>query len=356
MAQAETVVRTGDAVSIPEEQLIEGDFYSAGGKINVSGAVGEDLVVAAGQVVINGSVGDNAFIVAGQTDVHGTVGDDLRIISGEITIAEPVLGDVLVVGGTVNVLSTASIAGDLLIYAGEAVIEGSVGGDVMGTVANLRVDSKVAGDIDVSVEQLTLGDRAAIEGSVRYVSKAVVIRGTEASIVGDLTRSDPVLPGSQPSAQAALVPIIVLLFSVAVWYLISRKTLSAVTARALAKSPRPVLLGVLVVLFAPIAISLLLVSMIGTLVGFVLLLAYVLMFLLSIIGVAAVLGKLFMHLFTKANERITLLALVSGSVGVALLLLLPVIGQMALVILFVLTYGAMIDLLLRPSLSVDESS
>lgn len=355
-ALAETVVRSGDTVSIPEEQLIEGDFYSAAGKINVSGEVGEDLVVAAGQVVVNGSVGDNAFIVAGQTDVHGTIGDDLRIVSGEVTIADPVMGDLLVVGGTVNILSTASVAGDVLIYAGDAVIEGSVGGDVMGTVANLRVDSQVAGDVDVTVDQLTLGDRAVIDGSVRYVSKTVVIRGTEASIVGDLTRSDPVLPGSQPSAQAALVPIIVLLFSIAVWYLVSRKTLSTITARALSKSPRPLLFGVLTILFAPIAISLLLVSMIGAIVGAILLLGYLLFILLGVIGVAAVLGKLFMRLFTKSDEQITLLALVSGSVVVALLLLLPVIGQIALAVVFILTFGAIIDVLLRPGSPAGENS
>lgn len=348
VSEARTVVRTGDAISIPEEQLIEGDFYSAAGKINISGEVGEDLVAAAGQVVANGTVGDNAFIVAGQVDIHGTIGDDLRIVSGEVTIAGPVMGDLLVVGGAVNILSTASVAGDVLLYAGEATIEGSVGGDVMGTVANLRVDAPVAGDVDVTVDLLTLGDRAAVEGSVRYVSKVVVIRGTEAVVGGDLTRSDPVLPGSQPTAQAALVPMIVLLFSVAVWYLVSRKTLTLVATRALTKSPRPTAYGLTAILFAPLGISLLLVSMIGSVVGAIFLFGYVLLFLLSGVALSAVLGKLFMRLFTKPTDRLSLLTLVSGSVGVALLMLLPVLGQVALVILFVLTYGAIIDAMLRP--------
>lgn len=345
---ASTVVRAGDAVSIAEEQVIKGDLYSAAGKINISGEIKEDVVAAAGEITINGTVGSNVFLVAGRTEMHGTIGDDLRIISGNTTIAEPVMGDVLVIGGSVNILSTASIAGDVLVFAGDAVIEGSVGGDVFGTVGTLRIDAPVTGDVDVTVTDLTLGDRANIAGSVRYVSDQLVVRSPNAIVAGDMVRNDSALPGSQPNIQSALIPLLVLLFSILVWYLVSRKSLESVVNRSLTKSPRPVLLGLATAILAPVAFVLLFLSMIGTLVSFVVILGYLLFMVLSLIGISAVLGQLLVNVFNRPGKHVTLFSLIVGVISVAVLMLLPVVGQIVLFILIIITFGSIIDLLLLP--------
>lgn len=349
LVEAKTVVRGGETVSIAEEQVIEGDFYSAAGKVNVSGSVEEDIVVAAGQININGPVGVDAFLIGGQIATYGTIGDDLRVISGETTIAEPVMGDVLVVGGSVHILSTASVSGDVVLFVGEATIEGSIGGDIVGKVGNLRIDAPVAGDVDVAVDQLTLGDRSDIEGSVRYVSHDVLVKALNASVAGDVVRSDPVLPGAKPTIYTAFVPVLILLFSILVWYLLSRKSLNTVVSRALTKSPKPLFLGITTLILAPLAGGLLLVSFIGTLVGTAILSSYVLLIVLSAIGLSAVLGQLLMFIFNQSTAgRVTLLSVIVGVIGVALLMLLPMIGQIIFVLLMVITLGAMVDILLKP--------
>jgi cytoskeletal protein CcmA (bactofilin family) len=347
LAEADTVVRTGDAVSLAADQVIEGDFYAAAGKVNLSGEIKEDAVVAAGQVTLNGSVGSNAFFIAGQTSVHGTVGDDLRIVSGEVTIAEPVMGDVLVLGGSLHILSTASVAGDVLVYAGEVVIEGSVGGDVIGTVGTLRIDAPIAGGVDVAVEQLTLGDAANVTGAVRYVSSQLVVQSPNSVVSGDLLRNDPVLPGTQTSIKAALIPLMIILFTILTWYLVSRKTLNAVIERSLTRSFRPVLYGVVSVVAVPIIFTLLFVSMIGTLVGFVLLFGFLMMLILSFVGGVAVIGQLLTNAFNQPVKGSSLLSLIAGVIALALLMLLPIIGQLAILVLTLVTLGAMIDLLFQ---------
>lgn len=349
-AEARTVVRTGDSVSIAEGQLIEGDFYTAAGKINVSGEIEEDMIAAGGQITINGSVGDNALFLAGQTSVHGTIGDDLRVIGGEVTIAEPVMGDVFIIANSVEILSTASIVGDVLVYANEVTIAGSVGGDVLGSVGELRVDAPITGDIDVRVGQLTLGDRAAVEGSVKYASNEVLTQALNATVSGDTVRNDPVLPGNEVNLRDALIPVLILLFAVLSWYLLSKRTLHLVVTRALTKSPRPVLYGFGVFLFAPVAILILLVSMIGTLVGFIALFSYALILMLALVAVAAVLGQLLMKLFSQSSASISLLSLSVGVIAVGVLMLLPYIGQFVLFGAFIVTIGAILDVVLRPSL------
>lgn len=347
-AEARTVVRTGDAVSLAEEQSIEGDFYTAAGKINVSGTVSDDILAAGGQITINGSIGADAFLLAGSVDIHGPIGDDLRIISGEVTIAEPVAGDVFVIGGSVTILSTASVAGDVLVYGGQVIIEGPVEGDVLGRVDTLRIDAPVAGNVDISVAQLTLGDKASVGGSITYVSNTLLIQSLNASIGGDVVRNEPILLPKDMNVRSALIPVLVLLFSVLVWYLIAKDFLGRVVNRALSKSPRQFLLGLATLLFAPLAIAVLMVSVIGTIVGTISLLGYLLLVMLSVVGLSAVLGQLLMKVFNQPSVKLSLLTLVVGVVGVSLLLLLPVLGMFILSGFMILTLGSLVDLLIRP--------
>lgn len=347
-AYAQTVVRTGETVSIAEDQVIEGNFYSAAGIVNVSGNITEDALVAGGQINLNGEIGADALLVGGSVDVHGTVSDDVRIIAGEAIIAEPILGDVLVIGGMVSILSSASVAGDVLVYGGQATIEGSVGGDVLGQVEQLRIDSAVAGSVDVTVNQLTLGDRAEIAGSVRYVSTNLATQALNANVGGELVRSDPVLPQANYSVRSALIPMLILLFSALVWYLVSRQTLTKVADRALSHSLRSALLGTATLFLAPAAAVILISSIIGMFVGLMLLLAYLLGVILAFIGSTAVIGQLMMRVFNQPSANLTLITLGVGVIGVSLFMLLPIIGQLAFFVFLVLTMGGLVDLLVRP--------
>ena len=348
-AAASSVIRTGEAISISEDQLIEGDFYSAAGKINVSGEVEQDVLAAAGQITINGSVGADATLFGGTVNVYGTIGDDLRVVSGEVTIAEPVMGDVMVIGGIVNILPTASIAGDLIILSGQAIVEGSVGGDILGRSEDLRLDGVVAGNVDVTTLTLTLGEKANIEGSVTYVSRTVATQALNSSVGGDMVRNDPILPANDVTITSALLPVLVLLFSVLAWFLVSRKTLILVTGRALQKSVRPFIIGFATLILAPFAIVILSASMIGLLVGMTLFFAYGLLIVSGVIGSAAVIGQLLMKLFNQPSSKISLVTILVGVVGVSALTLLPVVGPLVLLIFFILTLGSMVDVVLKPN-------
>ena len=347
-ASAKSVVRSGDVVSVAEEQVIEGDFYSAAGTLNVSGTVNGDALLLGGQVNVNGTVLGDVLVVGGSVDVAGSVADDVRVLSGEVTISEPVQGDLFVVGGVVNVLSTASVAGDVVLFGGQTTIEGSVGGNILGNAESIRIDSAIAGDIDVTVNQLTLGDKANISGSVRYTSAQLAVQALNANVSGELVRNDPILPAQDIDIRSIMIPVLILLFSVLAWYLASRRSLTAVVQRSLVKSPRPIMIGATVTLIAPLAIGLLLVSMIGTLVGFALLFGYLLIMCMSFIGVSAVIGQLMMKLFNQPSSQLSLMSVVVGVVGVTLLMLLPIIGQVVILGFMILTIGAIVDLVLRP--------
>jgi cytoskeletal protein CcmA (bactofilin family) len=349
IVSANTVVRSGDVVSIAEDQVIDGDFYGAAGTVSISGVIEEDFVATGGQITLNGEIGADAFLLAGGVDIHGSVGDDLRIIAGEVTIAEPINGDLFIIAGDVDILSSASIEGDVLIYGGEVTIAAPVKGDILGNMGSLRIDSLVEGNVDVTVSNLTLGDRANISGSISYISHNEMIQALNSSVAGELIRNDPVIPQQESSTWAWIVPGLVLVFSALVWYLISRKTLNIVVDKALVKSPKPLLLGTVVLLFLPVAVLLLLVSMIGSIVGLVLLFTYLIVITLSFVALMAVLGQLFQIGMNRSKQKVSLLTMLIGFVGYGLFSMLPAIGQTVLFILMLITLGAIVDLVISSS-------
>lgn len=347
VTEAETVLRTGETVSVLEEQSVVGDFYVAAGITTVSGRVEGDLLTIAGKTTINGEVAGDALIIGGNVDVHGPVSDDVRVIGGEVIIAEPVAGDVFVLGGTVQILSTATVGGDVLIYAGNAEIAGSVGGDVLGAYQSLRLSGPVAGDVSVTAENLSIGDSAVIAGDVAYVSNNLVNRSPNAQIGGEIVRNDgPVGKEMKSGVQHWLVPMLILAFTTLVWFLFSRKSLQGVVLSAISYRPRPLLVGIIALLLLPIICVILFATMLGSLLALVLLFGYVLLALLSIIATPVVIGQLLLKVFQQPANEVRLIGVGVGLISVLVLSSVPLVGAVLLLLAIVVTFGALVDSLI----------
>jgi hypothetical protein len=331
-------------VSIAAEQEVVGDFYGAATTISVSGRISDDALLFGQEVTHNGSIGTDAAIVAGSVGFFGDVGDDVRVVAGEVTIGDSVGGDVIVVAGRLTILSTATITGDVLFYGGEADIAGSVGGSVMGTMESLRIDGEVAGGVDVTVQQLTLGDRATITGTVRYVSQELLVRAQNATVVGDITRSDPLSQvESGLMIEFVLIPMLIWLFTILVWHLLARKTLAHVSAHAVSSPMRSFLIGFGFMLFGPLTVFILLVSIIGSLVGFLMLATYVLVVMAGLIGSAAVVGRYLAQLTGYVYDERPLLILAVGTVVSVALLIVPIVGAIIVLAVWMMTVGALAE-------------
>jgi hypothetical protein len=347
---ADSVVRTGETVSVESDNRIEGDFYTAASVLSISGQVAQDLISVGGRSTLNGSVGGDALMIGGSVDVHGPVGDDLRVVAGDVIIAEPITGDVFVMGGSVKVLSTASIGGDLIVYGGDVEVSGSVGGDIVGTIESLRIDAPVAGLVDVTVPKLVLGDRADITGSLQYVSSEQLTRSPNAKVGGEITRNDVVKKDAEYSpAKVAFIFILIALFSSLMWYLLARTILTKIVNRALTQSIRPVLLGFITFFAAPVIIVILTVSVLGTFVGLASFFAYMLLLFITVMSMSAVIGVLALRQYKKKTiVAVTPLSLLLGVSLLAIALVIPVVGPILFLGLFLVTMGAIADLLLRP--------
>lgn len=336
-AQAATVVRTGETVTLTSEQRVEGNFYALGSTISLSGPVAGDVVAAAGTVSINAPVEHDVLILGGTVGVNASVTEDVRVVAGDVTIKDSVGGSVFVLGGRVTILSTATIAGDILVVAGDVLIEGTVNGQVLGVGERIRVDGAVA-SIDVDTTALTLGDRARVTGDVVYSSATELVRAPGAEVTGTVVRNDVAAEPAGVSYRSAAMAFLVSLFASLSLYLVARRPLALYARQATDNVAREAFIGFALLVAVPVAIVVLMVSVLGLFLGLIGLAVFFMTIILAIPLMNIIAGVLIGRTFHNTHE-LNILLVTLGALTVQVMLFVPVIGPVLLFVLFLTTIG-----------------
>ena len=343
LVSAETVVRTGNSVSIGVSQVVENDFYASAGSVTHSGEVREDMYVVAGSVTINGPIGADLTALGGTVQVNAPVGDDVRVMGGEVVISGEVKGDVFVIGGLLKVLSSASIDGGIYFYGGEAEIEGVVKGSVMGRAESITISSEV-GAVDVSAVNVTLSDRANVRGDLSYASVRELERAAGAVVEGDIMRGT--VAEEDNRGNASLIFVLSWIFTTLCIFLIFRTRFAELLSEIKRDTARVGLVGLATFFIAPLLSFILLATVLGAWLGIVTLLSTLLLFLISWIILPVLLGGYIMSHLSK-GRRIDLWSVLVGLFTVIFLSYIPVVGGLLIFISFLLTIGSIAYLAYR---------
>lgn len=343
-AFATTVVRTGDAVTIGDDQRVEGDFYTATNVSTIQGVVTGDVVGAVGSITLTGDIGEEVLLLAGTATLGetATVTDDVRIVGSDVVIAGNVSGSVFVLGNSLRILSTATIGGDVLFMGRTLTVEGDVTGDVLGQADEMRIDGLVGKSVNVTVTTLTLGDKAEVTDDVIYASPNELVRSINATVGGEITHTKPQFASADSGTLRTIaMSFLVVLFASLSVYLLVRRPLQVFGQYSAERPGLFILFGFAVLFLAPIVVVALLVSVLGLLLGmlglgFVLLLI-LLALPLSVVATAGIISKLFDDKVTINTLTITLAVLV-----IHIAFVVPVIGTMVLLAILFLTIGALV--------------
>ncbi len=341
---AETVLRVGQDISVETDQVINGDYYvSVGpfGRTTMSGTVAGDMVVVAGSALVNGSIGGDALLFAGAAQLHASTSDDVRIVAGEAIISEAVNGDVFVMAGTLQVLSSAKIAGNVYFFGGDATIEGTVDGSLYGTAERIRVDGQIGQNIDVRTPAgLTLGDQASVAGSITYAS-AVPLQRSQGSVVeGDIVEQATKSANAREAARGVLTPLFIILFASLSLFLLFKRGLQALVERIDESMLITSGIGAAAIFGAPIVAMLLLVTVLGLLLGLMVLGGLVILYTVAIALTGVVAGA-FLSKYFRSRLEVSLPTIIVGSVVLQGLMFIPVLGFLVVALCFILTLGGL---------------
>ncbi|MBE9079234.1 polymer-forming cytoskeletal protein [Romeria aff. gracilis LEGE 07310] len=211
--------RSGEQVTIAQNEVIEDDLYVSGAVVTIDGTVRGDVIGAGRQITVNGTV-EGDLTAAGRTIViDGTIDDDVRIAGQVLQLGEnaQIGDDVVAAGASLESMAGSAISGDLSFRGAQALLAGTVQQDFRGAMAALELQGTVDGNASVDVGGegdrpqvalrvdlpflspppvavpavaggLTVTDSAQIAGTLNYRSRSEAEIAPDAQIAGGANR------------------------------------------------------------------------------------------------------------------------------------------------------------------------
>jgi len=165
-----TDIRNGELLTV-EDVLIEDDLYLIGGTTTVTSQVKGDLIVVAGEVEIDGNIEGDLFILGGNIVLNGLVSDDVRIGGGYVTINGKIGDDLIMAGGEVTCSANSAVAGNVYGAAGSANFKGSLT-NLYIAAGTLFIGGNITGNVDLlASDYFKIDSSAKIGGNLAYAYK-----------------------------------------------------------------------------------------------------------------------------------------------------------------------------------------
>jgi hypothetical protein len=169
-------LRTGDVVTVPQDETWDGNLYLFAGQVTLNGNVDGDLTAFGGLVEINGNVTGDLLTAGGRVLLVGTVDGDVRAAGGQVEVTGSVTGDLLVSGGQVTTFSGSSVGGDVIVSGGQVTVDGDVDGSVVGAAGQYSSSGTIGGENNVTVREDEETPNVLF-GGVRQLLVIVVVGG-----------------------------------------------------------------------------------------------------------------------------------------------------------------------------------
>lgn len=342
-------VKTADSVYVPKTETIEGNLYAAGANVTVEGKVNGDVICAGQAINISGEVAGDV-ICAGQTiNITGNVGGSVRAAGNSININGKVSRNVMAFGAAVLLSGSSNVGWDALVAGANIDILGKIAGDLHGAGANFNLAGEVGKNVSLKIDNrvkaekpglafkengsgLKIGPGAVINGELKYTSGQDAAIDAKAVIKGKVTHNLPAVTAKKSglanlgwwwgrliSLFSALVIGLVL---ISFW----REQIIKTTDLMLKKAGASFGWGVLVLLLTPIAAVILLVTIIGIPLSFILMALWLIALYLSKIFVGILIGRSLLSNYWAKQKDSLILAMIFGIIIAYIIFALPFIG------------------------------
>jgi len=316
-------------------EVIDGDYTAAGETVEISGTVNGDVYVVGGQVLVNGEINGDLLAVGATISISGTVSQNVRVLGGQVVISGNVGRNVTIGGMNIELTSAADIKGGVVIGGANVVLAAPIGKDVKVGGRNLTIANTIKGNVEAAVEGVRLTSKALVQGDLTYWSNRAASIDEASTVEGTVTRKAPqtyslgkgkavndVLMFLQPvlAVVSFLTTLVFGLLLIRFFPEYTKATVFTVRNRRW----RSLTSGVTAFLVIPILFGLLIITIVGIPLGFILLTLSSLILYVARIFVMIAIGAFILERFGRnMNDYWTF---VGGLVVYSLLVLIPVVG------------------------------
>ena len=342
--------QVGKTVTVSE--TLSENAYIAGQEVYISATAEKDLLGAGGKVTVNAPVVGDLMLAAGSINILDSVGGDVRVAGGDVTIAKSVGGDLVIFGGVVTVLSSATIGGDVIIFGGTVDIQGIVEGSLKIHAESVTVNGAVVGPASVqTTDSVSFGEKADFRSSLSYSAPIEATIAEGAKLGGEVvftkeegrsSNDKNIIAGILAALGIMMLIKFVGILSVALVMIYAFKNASlALSTQTIQKFWPMVGVGLIATIVIPVLLVLLFLSVVGMYFGFILLALYLFALLVAGVFMCITTGALLSKLIRK-EVQVDWKWTLFGTVLVFVLPFVPILGWIAIVILFFASMGAVV--------------
>jgi len=351
-------MQAGEEVTVSGSADPDGNLYVAGGMVTINTAVEGDLYIAGGTVLVTENVSQDLVVAGGSITALGNSGGDLRVVGGDVLVAGTVGGELIAVGGIVTVTPDVAVGGDVVIAGGQVSLDGIISGDVEIFSGIATLHGQVGGDVIAKIEEtFTIADGAVINGNLVYQAAAAdaLVLGDGAVVTGrvvfeEIAATEIGINENNTVAIAGGIvfgQLVVAIITALILTLLFKNT-SVKIVQSVVQNPLRLLgYGVVSLVVLPVVAILLLVTVVGAPLGLMLLLVYGLLLLVAVFYASVVTGGWLGHTIGWTNQSlVTWKHVLGGAVVLTLISLVPIVGWIVGLGVFLITLGSIVDLLI----------
>lgn len=349
---------SGDVVFLAIDQTIDHNYYAAGQNVEIYGTVNGDLFLAGQNIIIDSENINGDIFAAGSTlTIKGTVNGSVRFVGEQFNIDGQISDNVFFAGQTAIVGNEAVINGHMTAWGQQVSLRGQVVGDLEGGLETVNVSGQVGQDLDMylsdnNANSLQLADGAIIGGSVKYHAWQEIEISDQVEIGGEVVFEKMIHKPAKPFfAMAMLWSLVLKFFGMLVVGMILiylwPKFFPHVVGRVKKHPVKTLFIGLATLILTPIISVILMITVIGLPLALIIMATWVAMLYIAKVMAAWLVGKwLKDKLFTNYKwSAISVLAL--GVFIYVLISQIPVIGWLAVFILFLWAWGVITNILYK---------
>ena len=348
--------QNGNMVILGENETIDGNYYAAGGNIEIYGTVNGDLFLAGNSIKINSdNINGDIFIAANSIKIKGQINGSLRLAGQYITLEESEISrNVAALGQFFYLEKEASVLGHLGFVGQSLSLSGIVQGKVEAALATFQLSGQAQNDVELyfgqSTEQsISLTDEAVVGGALYYQSLSQEEINQNADIVGGVHFNKVVKKNQEGFDSSKFLGLLFKFFGLLIVGMVGLYLWPGFFHRSselFYQKPLPTFFkGLMFLLMVPVLSLLLMFSFIGLPLALLIMVLWLMALYLAQIITAWLLGKLVKDKIFKNKTwpNLTILAL-----GIFLYIVLgkiPLVGWMFIIFFYLLAWGVLFNLL-----------
>jgi cytoskeletal protein CcmA (bactofilin family) len=346
-------VKSGDSVVLPKETKIDEAAFVGGTSITINADINGDLYCAGRDVIINGNIKGDIACAGQSLKINGNVDGNIRAAGMNIEVGGIVTRNLTVASQSLTLGPKSNIKGDVFFGVQNVELGGLMGRDLAGAGQTINITGSLLRNALVTGKTLSVIETGKIGGNLDYYMEKTATASVEKkNIKGTITRHEIQTPDKQAmkkdfvvaSRSAMVMKTIFCIISFALLGLVlvyfDRKNTEKRIAQIVAKPFVSGLIGLAVLIVAPFALFILMITIVGLPLAFLVLFVYIIALMTASLYPSAIYGKLTLEKIFKKQNTSLFWQMVLGVLILGILSAIPVVGWIFAFISFCMGLGA----------------